>query len=384
MIDTVSSYFKSAYRWLDKHPKVALAAGMIALGYLYRDTISNVWGSFSNDDRTLVKLTVASAVVGNVILGTLTKNIVDAGSRIDIHSDRIDLTKKAREGKLPAMFGREDAIEALEDTLLRHDKPNAILVGPAGVGKTAVVEGLAQRVAEGKVADSLKKCRIITITASDFNEDTHLYGMLEKRVKLFLQDVAEEPNLIIFIDEIHTLMESGGAMRPNNLQNMLKAVLARKGIRVIGCTTEEEYTRFMQDEAFNRRFSRVDIKVPNSEELTKMIQVRVPQYEKTHGCIYSAESIAAAIELTKGCGGIYPDKVLTLLDTAGARLCRTVADPKHRTVTRELLESLLPKKHKVLTVANNVFVFPFVSPAFVFQNMLRKQQQPLPLVGYYD
>lgn len=246
-------------------------------------------------------------------------NLYKGDSPINLKDPRINLVEKGRNNQLPPVVGRDAEIEQLMIALLKKDKPNAILVGPAGSGKTAIVEGLAAKIALGNVPENLKQTKILLITTSDFTADAMFVGQFEARVKQFINDVESDKNTIIFIDESHTIMGGGVHGNPNNLQNMLKPGLARGTIRMIGCTTDSEVEIMEKDKAFMRRFEKVIVSEPLGDSLKKIIKAKLQGYEEHHKCRYTEEAIDEAIRLTQDLPGSYPDKTLAILDHIGSK-----------------------------------------------------------------
>ena len=234
----------------------------------------------------------------------------------------VNLTVLAREGKLNPVIGRNGEIERTIQILCRKQKNNPIHVGGAGVGKTAVTEGLAQRIAENKVPSFLKEAEIYTLNVSDLTAGAKFRGDFEHRFKKICAELYEEKSAILFIDEIHTVMDAnaGGGLE---ISDLLKPVLTGGRIRCIGATTYEEYNKyFAKDKALVRRFQKIDIEEPSEEETLTILQGLRETYEQFHKVRYSDEVLKAAVRLSN----LYirerllPDKAIDLIDEAGALL----------------------------------------------------------------
>ena len=260
-------------------------------------------------------------------------------SRIDLTDPTRDLALKSARGELPQMADRKEIVNQLFSALLCAEKPNAVLVGPPGVGKTAIVENLAAKLATtppDQLPERLRNVKIIEIKVSEFVSGDMLLGMLEAKLEQFIRDVENSPNLIIFIDEIHALV-SAGSVRAE-VKDILKPLLARGKARIIGATTNEEITFLEQDGAFNRRFRRIDVPEPKGPELLAMVTAATQRYANIHQARYTLDAVKSAIACTKDMPGFFPDKALSLLDQAGA--ATNVAhpnDPNARVVTPEMV-----------------------------------------------
>jgi ATP-dependent Clp protease ATP-binding subunit ClpC len=232
-----------------------------------------------------------------------------------------DLTDLARSGNLREVVGRENEISTILRVLLRTTKRNVILIGEAGVGKTAVVEGLAQRLISGSVPEELKKTRIIQIAVSDLVADTMYRGMLESRLKNLIHSIEQEPGTVLFLDEIHLAVRSGtsgdGAM---DIANILKPALTMDTFPCIGATTTKEYEKYLaNDEAFTRRFHLLKIEAPDEAQTLKICKSWAASIEKRMGIVIRDEAIRIAVELSNQfiLDRHQPDKAIDLLeDTA--------------------------------------------------------------------
>lgn len=234
-----------------------------------------------------------------------------------------ELTELARQGRLDPVIGREQETERLLQILSRRSKNNPCLIGEAGVGKTAVVEGLAQRIAEGRVPLALADKRIITLDLPAMVAGTKYRGDFEERIRSIMEEVAAAGDVILFIDEIHTIMGIGAAEGAVDAANIMKPKLARGELQVIGATTIAEYRKTIEkDGALARRFQSVLVEEPTEEQTMAILRGLCPRYEQHHGMIITEDALEAAIRLSVRYfpARFLPDKALDLLDEAAARL----------------------------------------------------------------
>jgi ATP-dependent Clp protease ATP-binding subunit ClpC len=234
-----------------------------------------------------------------------------------------DLTQLAREGKLDPVIGRDSEIRRLQRTLVRKSKNNPVLVGPAGVGKTAVVEGLAQAIVSGQVTDDLKGVRLVELTTAALIADTTYRGQFEERLLKLLGEIKRAGNVVVFIDEIHTILRAGavegGALDAGNI---LKPALARGDMRCIGATTEDEYKQYVAcDAALERRFQPIWVGEPSPEDTLAILRGVKSRYAEHHHVIIADDALEAAVRLSVAwlTGRRLPDKALDLLDEACSR-----------------------------------------------------------------
>jgi ATP-dependent Clp protease ATP-binding subunit ClpA len=233
-----------------------------------------------------------------------------------------DLTHEARVGKLEPVRSRDEEIARVVDILLRHGKNNPALVGPAGVGKTAIVEGLAQRVAGGGVPLALRNVRVLALDHVSLLAGTTYRGQYEERIRILVAETTAAPDVVLFIDELHNLIGQGTAMgAAMDAANMLKPALVRGDFRVIGATTDEEYARWvLGDPALERRFQKVAVRELGSEETLGILRARKERLEEHHNVLITDDALTAAVQLTDAfvTDRRRPDKALDALDEACA------------------------------------------------------------------
>jgi len=234
-----------------------------------------------------------------------------------------DLTELARQGKLDPVIGRENEIERTMQILSRRTKNNPVLLGEAGVGKTAIVEGFAQRVVEGNVPELLIERRIVVLDLAMMVAGTKYRGQFEERIKAVMNEVRRAKNTILFIDELHTLVGAGGAEGAIDASNVLKPALSRGEIQCIGATTLDEYRKYIEkDSALERRFQTVLIDPSTSGETVEILKGLRDRYEKHHHVQITDDAIEAAVEFSDRyiTGRCLPDKAIDVIDEAGARI----------------------------------------------------------------
>lgn len=234
-----------------------------------------------------------------------------------------DLTKLAEEGKIDPIVGREKEIERVSQILARRKKNNPILIGEPGVGKSAIAEGLALRITQRKVSRVLFNKRICTLDLASMVAGTKYRGQFEERIKALMAELEKQPDIILFIDEIHTIIGAGGASGSLDASNMFKPALARGEIQIIGATTIDEYRKHIEkDGALERRFQKVVVEPATEEESMQILNNVKDKYEEHHNVIYSPEAIKACVELTSRfmSDRFLPDKALDALDEAGSRV----------------------------------------------------------------
>lgn len=234
-----------------------------------------------------------------------------------------DLTEMCREGKMDPVIGRKEEVERLILILCRRRKNNPVLVGEAGVGKTAIVEGLAQAIVKGEVPDNLRKKKLITLDLALMIAGTKYRGQFEERIKAVMDEIKKNGNVLLFIDELHTIVGAGAAEGAIDASNILKPALSRGEIQCIGATTIDEYRKHIEkDAALERRFQKIMVQPPNVEETIEILNGLKAKYEEHHKCIYTPQALHAAAVLSDRYipGRFLPDKAIDLLDEAGAKM----------------------------------------------------------------
>jgi ATP-dependent Clp protease ATP-binding subunit ClpA len=233
-----------------------------------------------------------------------------------------DLTAEARAGRLEVVRARDNEIARVIDILLRHGKNNPALVGPAGVGKTAIAEGLADRLAKGDVPLSLRGTKLLALDHVSLLAGTTYRGQYEERIRALVEETRARPDVILFIDELHNLIGQGTAMGvAMDAANMLKPALVRGDFRVIGATTDDEYDRWVRgDPALERRFQRITVRELSAEETLDILRARQERLERHHNVLISDESLRAAVDLTDihQTDRRRPDRAIDALDEACA------------------------------------------------------------------
>ncbi|OGY58303.1 MAG: hypothetical protein A3H67_01370 [Candidatus Buchananbacteria bacterium RIFCSPLOWO2_02_FULL_46_11b] len=235
-----------------------------------------------------------------------------------------DLTQAAREGKIDPVVGREEEIERVIQVLCRRTKNNPVLVGKAGVGKTAIAEGLAHRIIEGRVPKILLEKKVLALDLTNIVAGTKYRGEFEKRFKQIAEELAaSKRSIILFIDEIHTLAEAGGAEGSLDADDILKPALARGELQVIGATTAEEYKQFIQkDVTLDRRLHPILVDEPTKEETVEILKGIRRKYEQFHKVKITDEAIMAAVHLAAEHikDKSFPDKAIDLMDEAASKV----------------------------------------------------------------
>lgn len=230
----------------------------------------------------------------------------------DIPKNMIDLNSIKYESN-PAI-GREIIIEDMEKILLKMNKPNILLLGKPGVGKTAIVEGLAYKIQQGKVNDKLKRIRIISCSSSSLVAGTKYRGEFEEKVEEICDFFKKHPNYILFIDEMHTTVNAGGAEGAINMANILKPYLARGDIKMIGCTTLKENKTITDDEAYNRRFTKIYVDENDKKETLKILEGSLSKFNKFYGINGNKKLLKDIITESEKLNGVFPDKAIDLLE----------------------------------------------------------------------
>ncbi|ADV61551.1 ATPase AAA-2 domain protein [Isosphaera pallida ATCC 43644] len=268
-----------------------------------------------------------------------------------------DLTELARQGKLDPVIGRHNEIERVIQILSRRQKNNPVLLGEAGVGKTAIVEGLAQMIVDGNVPELLRDRRIVVLDLAMMVAGTKYRGQFEERIKAVMNEVRRAKNTVLFIDELHTLVGAGGAEGAIDASNVLKPALARGEIQCIGATTLDEYRKYIEkDSALDRRFQTILVEPPSRTEALEILRGLRDRYESHHRVQITDEALEAAIELSDRyiSGKCLPDKAIDVIDEAGARVrLKAMTRPPDLKEIDEKIEQLNQDKEEA--VANQDF-----------------------------
>jgi ATP-dependent Clp protease ATP-binding subunit ClpC len=234
-----------------------------------------------------------------------------------------DLTDLAREGKLDPVIGRDNEIERVVQILSRRTKNNPVLLGEAGVGKTAIVEGLAQRIVKGTVPEILRRKRLVVLDLAMMVAGTKYRGQFEERIKAVMTEVRRAKDVMLFIDELHTLVGAGGAEGAIDASNVLKPALSRGEVQCIGATTLDEYRKYIEkDGALERRFQTVNVEPPTPEQTIEILKGLRDKYEAHHRVSYTDGALQSAVDLSTRyiTGRFLPDKAIDVIDEAGARI----------------------------------------------------------------
>lgn len=263
-----------------------------------------------------------------------------------------DLTKAAAENRLDPIVGREREIERIIQILSRRKKNNPILIGEPGVGKSAIVEGLALRIVQKRVSRVLYNKRVVSLDMAAIVAGTKYRGQFEERIKAILNELAQHPEIILFIDEIHTIVGAGGATGSLDAANMLKPALARGELQCVGATTLDEYRSTIEkDGALERRFQKVIVDPTTAAETLQILENISDRYEYHHNVRYTPEALAACVQLTDRyiSDRSFPDKAIDALDEAGARVhVRTVGVPAHIEQIEKTIEEKETEKNRIL------------------------------------
>lgn len=233
-----------------------------------------------------------------------------------------DLTEIARQGKLDPVIGRSNEIMRVIQILCRRTKNNPVLIGEAGVGKTAIVEGLAQEIAANAVPDIIANKRVIALDMALMVAGTKYRGQFEERIKALMEEIEKAKDVILFIDELHTIVGAGSADGAMDASNIFKPALSRGALQCIGATTLAEYRKFIEkDSALDRRFQSVKVDAPSVDDTIKILQGIRANYEKHHHCVYTDAALAAAVKLSERyiTSRFLPDKAIDVIDEAGSR-----------------------------------------------------------------
>ncbi|MBK6904074.1 MAG: ATP-dependent Clp protease ATP-binding subunit [Saprospirales bacterium] len=263
-----------------------------------------------------------------------------------------DITRLAEEGKLDPIIGRETEIERVSQILSRRKKNNPILIGEPGVGKTAIVEGLALRIMQKKVSRTLFGKRIVMLDLAALVAGTKYRGQFEERMKAIMNELEKSRDVILFIDEIHTIVGAGGATGSLDASNIFKPALARGELQCIGASTLDEYRQHIEkDGALDRRFQKVMVDPPSAEEAMHILENIKPKYEEFHNVVYSDAAIRACVKLSDRyvTDRFLPDKAIDVLDEVGARVhLKNIHVPKHIEELERKIEEIKDSKNQAV------------------------------------
>lgn len=263
-----------------------------------------------------------------------------------------DLTKLAEEGKLDPVVGRIKEIERISQILARRKKNNPIIIGEPGCGKSTIIEGLAQKIANRKCSRVLFNKRIVTLDLASMVAGTKYRGQFEERVKALMAEVEKNPDVILFIDEIHMIIGAGGASGSMDASNMFKPALARGEIQIIGATTIEEYRKHIEkDGALERRFQKIMVEPATAEEALQILNNIKEKYEDHHGVVYTDDAIKACVDLTNRymTDRFLPDKAIDALDESGSRVhLSNIKVPKEITDIEAEIDLIRVKKGEIV------------------------------------
>jgi len=267
-----------------------------------------------------------------------------------------DLTEMAKEGKLDPVIGREKEIERLLVVLCRRYKNNPVLLGEAGVGKTAIVEGLAQRIVSNNVPELLSDKRIVVLDLAMMVAGTKYRGQFEERIKAVMNEVRRVRNVILFIDELHTLVGAGGAEGAIDASNVLKPALSRGEIQCVGATTLDEYRKYIEkDGALERRFQQIIVEPPSREETIEILMGLRDRYEAHHRVQITDDALRGAVDLSNRYipGRVLPDKAIDVIDEAGARIrLKSMTKPPELTDLEKQIDRLSSEKDEAVKNAD--------------------------------
>ena len=267
-----------------------------------------------------------------------------------------DLTRAAEEGKLDPVVGREKEIERVAQILSRRKKNNPVLIGEPGVGKSAIVEGLALRIVQKKVSRILFNKRVVTLDMASVVAGTKYRGQFEERIRSIIKELQKNPDIILFIDEIHTLVGAGSAAGSMDAANMLKPALARGEIQCIGATTLDEYRKNIEkDGALERRFQKIIVEPTTPEETLQILRNIKDRYEDHHNVIYTDAALEACVKLADRyiTDRFFPDKAIDALDEAGSRVhLINIAAPKEIEEQEKLIDDMKNRKNEAVKLQN--------------------------------
>lgn len=284
--------------------------------------------------------------------GEKTHDIKQGGKTPALRAFGRDLTEIARKGDLDPVIGRKNEIERVIQILCRRTKNNPVLLGEAGVGKTAIVEGLAQEIAKGNVPELLRDKRVVTLDLALMVAGTKYRGQFEERIKAVMDDIRKNKNVILFIDELHTIVGAGSAEGTMDASNIIKPALSRGEMQCVGATTLNEYRKYIEkDAALERRFQTVKVEAPTIDEAIQILKGLAPKYEAHHKAEITDEAIEASVKLSDRyiTGRFLPDKAIDVMDEAGsrARIRAMMRPPDIKNLEAEIEQIRLRKERAI-------------------------------------
>ena len=321
------------------------------------DTFRKELDSFiSGVDSKDIEINISSKSTGKSSKSKATNSNVIKSKTPVLDNFGRDLTKFAYENKLDPVIGRENEIERVVQVLARRKKNNPVLIGEPGVGKTAIIEGLALRIVERKVPRSLMDKRVVTLDLGSMVAGTKYRGQFEERMKAVVQELEKNADVILFIDELHTLVGAGGASGSLDAANMLKPALARGEIQCIGATTLNEYREHIEkDGALDRRFQKILVEPPTTEQTIDIIRKVKDKYEDHHGVKYTDDAIVSCVKFSERyiTDRFLPDKAFDVLDESGANVrLSNVKVPTEISILEGQIEEIRVSKNKAVRSQN--------------------------------
>jgi ATP-dependent Clp protease ATP-binding subunit ClpC len=321
-----------------------------------REEVLNLLGASSEGDEATAGGPLGAGASGPTGGGGAAERAKGKSKTPALDSFGRDLTELAKENTLDPVIGRANEIERLVQVLCRRTKNNPVLLGEAGVGKTAIVEGLAQRIIAGDVPEILHDRRIVVLDLAMMVAGTKYRGQFEERIKAVMNEVRRAKTVILFIDELHTLVGAGGAEGAIDASNVLKPALARGEIQCIGATTFDEYRKYIEkDAALARRFQSITVDPPNNEQTVEILKGLRDRYESHHRVQITDAAIKAAVDLSGRyiTGRVQPDKSIDVLDEAGARVrIKSMTKPPDLAELEASIEKLSIEKDEAVKAAD--------------------------------
>lgn len=342
------------------------------LGSNYIGTEHLLVGMMKETDSIAIRILVDLEVNPDEMLADIAKTLNEFEESINSNSEKQentnfnntqtlnqfgnDLTKQAREGKLDPVIGRSEETDRVIEILSRRTKNNPCLIGEPGVGKTAIIEGLAQKIINGNIPENLKNKRVITLDITSMVAGAKYRGDFEERVKKCLAEVKKAKDIILFIDEIHTIVGAGAAEGAIDAANILKPLLARGEIQVVGATTIKEYRKYIEkDSSLERRFQAVNIEEPSVEDTKKILIGLRDKYEAHHNVKITDDAISAAVELSNRYinDRFLPDKAIDLIDEAASKVkLKAFIEPEYLKNMEKELDKVVKEKEEAINTQN--------------------------------